>query len=355
MPDGFEPPVFLRPGDAPPHSSGPYAQAWPATGGVGSPAPGPAGDGMGFPAEDEVRPWPWWVALVALAAAFLAIIAAGIAFALLGPLLGASDDLLEEADYLFGLIQDVLWVAVAIGIPLAIVHWIRPEHLGIRRRHLGFSALKLVIVLFGFYLMAAIYSAAMGLDENSNQLLKDTGFGDSLGKDLAYAILYPVAAPVAEELLFRGVLFKGLRDGLRSGLGRGAAARLIAAVISGAIFGALHLGGGQDAFIHPRADRARRAPRARLRVERHDLRADHHPRAQQRHRHGQLVRSHAGLVCTASSPPPGRVLAVLVTMLIGRLVRRLPSEPPPTLPPSIPSAPGGPPVDGPPPARPLGL
>ncbi len=351
MPDGFEPPVFLRPGDAPPHSSGPYAQAWPATGGVGSPAPGPAGDGMGFPAEDEVRPWPWWVALVALAAAFLAIIAAGIAFALLGPLLGASDDLLEEADYLFGLIQDVLWVAVAIGIPLAIVHWIRPEHLGIRRRHLGFSALKLVIVLFGFYLMAAIYSAAMGLDENSNQLLKDTGFGDSLGKDLAYAILYPVAAPVAEELLFRGVLFKGLRDGLRSGLGRGAAV-LIAAVISGAIFGALHLGGGQDAFIPVLI-----ALGVLLALAYEWSGTIYVP---------IIIHALNNAIATASSSDPtqdwvygviaaGPVLAVLVTMLIGRLVRRLPSEPPPTLPPSIPSAPGGPPVDGPPPARPLGL
>ncbi len=72
---------------------------------------------MGMPQEDAVRPWPWWLALVALAAAFLAIIAAGVLFAAVGGLLGSADDLLDDYDYAFGLIQDVLWIAVAIGSP----------------------------------------------------------------------------------------------------------------------------------------------------------------------------------------------------------------------------------------------
>lgn len=348
MSDGFEPPIFLRPGEQPPaHVQG---YAWTPTG-LGGPEPAPERDGLGFPPEDPVRPWPWWVALVALATAFLAIIGAGVLLAIIGAAAGGGEDALTDYDYVFGLVQDVLWIAVAIGIPLAIVHWIRPEHLGLRGRHLGFSALKLIIVLFGFYLVAAIYSAAMGLDENSNELLKDTGFGDGVGKDLAYAILYPVAAPVAEELLFRGVLFKGLRDGLRGGLGRGVAVG-VAALISGAIFGALHLGGGQDKFIPVLI-----ALGVLLALAYEWSGTLYVPIA---------IHALNNAIATASSAKPtedwifaviaaGPILAVLLGMLLARLVRRLPSEPPQTLPPSFPTAPSTLPSDGPPSDRPLGV
>jgi membrane protease YdiL (CAAX protease family) len=350
--DGFEPPIFLRPGEAPPAHLQPAAGGWAPAGIPGAPQP-PAQerDGMGFPAEDPVRPWPWWVALVALAAAFLAIIGAGVLLAIIGAALGGGEDALNDYDYVFGIVQDVLWVAVAIGIPLAIVHWIRPEHLGLRGRHLGFSALKLIIVLFGFYMVAAIYSAAMGLDENSNELLKDTGFGDSLGKDLAYAFLYPVAAPLAEELLFRGVLFKGLRDGFRARLGRGGAVGL-AALISGAIFGSLHLGGGQDKFIPVLV-----ALGVLLALAYEWTGTLYVPIA---------IHALNNAIATASSSDPthdwvygviaaGPILAVLLAVLLGRFIRRLPSEPPPTLPPSFPTAPTTLPSDGPPSDRPLGV
>lgn len=349
MSDGFEPPVFLRPGEQPPQHAA--VHTWTPQG-LGTPQPAPERDGLGFPPEDAVRPWPWWVALVALAAAFLAIIGAGVLLAIVGAaLLGGGDDALDDYDYLFGLLQDGLWIAVAVGIPLAIVHWIRPEHLGLRGRHLGFSALKLIIVLFGFYLVAAIYSAAMGLDENSNELLKDTGFGDGIGKDLAYAILYPVAAPVAEELLFRGVLFKGLRDGFRAKLGRGIAVGL-AALISGAIFGALHLGGGQDKFIPVLV-----ALGVLLALAYEWSGTLYVPIA---------IHALNNAIATASSSDPtqdwiygviaaGPILAVLLAMLLARLVRRLPSEPPQTLPPSFPTAPDTLPGDGPPSDRPLGV
>ncbi|MFT4035490.1 MAG: type II CAAX endopeptidase family protein [Patulibacter sp.] len=203
---------------------------------------------MAFPAEAAVRPWPWWIAFLVLASALLAIIGAGLILGLI--LTAASGDrhAIDDYDYLFGLVQDLAWIAVAIAVPLLIVRWIRPEHLGLRGRPPARSAVKGVLVLVGFYLLAAVYSAAMGLDSDSNQLLKDTGFGEALGKDVAYALLYAVAAPVAEELLFRGVVFASLRDGLRSRFGRGPAVAL-AALISGSIFGAAHIGGGQDSFI----------------------------------------------------------------------------------------------------------
>jgi uncharacterized protein len=337
-------PLFLRPGQPMPGAH-PQPGGEPAGWGLGdAPQPGatfarppePAGGVLSLPAEDEVRPWPWWLALVALAAAFLAIIGASVLFAIVGAAFGADEsDLLKDYDYAFGLIQDALWIAVAIAIPLAVVRWIRPEHLGLRHRPIGASALKLIIMLFGFYLMAAIYSAAMGLDENSNELLKDTGFGKSLGTDLAYALLYPVAAPLAEELLFRGVLFKGLRDGMRARLGRATAVGL-AAILSGAIFGALHVGGGQDKFIP-------------VLIGLGVLLALAYEWS------GTLyvpIAIHAlnNAIATGSSADPvqpwifgviaaGPVIAVLLAMFLARLVRRLPSEPPPTLPPSFPTTP----------------
>jgi membrane protease YdiL (CAAX protease family) len=282
-------------------------------------------------------------------AAFLAIIAASVAFVAAGAFLGADEgQVLKDYDYLFGLIQDMLWIAVAIAVPLTIVRWIRPEHLGLRARPIGPSAAKLVLVLVAFYVVAAAYSAVMGLDENSNQLLKDTGFGDALGKDLAYAILYPVAAPVAEELLFRGVLFKGLRDGLRARFGRAPAVGL-AAVLSGSVFGALHLGGGQDAFIPVLV-----ALGVLLALAYEWSGTLYVPIA---------IHALNNAIATGTSSHPvhpwvfgviaaGPVLAVGLAMVVGRFVRVLPSTAPPTLPPSSPATPERWPASPPPPDRP---
>jgi uncharacterized protein len=358
-------PIFRRPGEPPvggqPPTGGIYG-AGPATGplipggiyGVGPSSWQPQGSPsspMGFPGEDPVRPWPWWIALVGLATAIVAVIAAGIALAAVVGIVTGDTSSVSDYDYLFGLLQDVLWVAVAIGVPLMVVRWIRPEHLGLRGRPLGWSALKAVIVLVGFYVLAAVYAGILGLDENSNQLLKDTGFGDTTAKDVAYAILYPVAAPVAEELLFRGILFKGLRDGLRDRLGRGGAVAL-AALLSGAIFGGAHLGGGQDAFIPVLI-----ALGVLLALAYEWSGTIYVP---------ILIHAVNNAIATGSSAEPtadwiyaiivaAPILAVLTAMALARIVRRLPSEPPRSLPPSLTAPPPAWPIDGPQSGRPPGV
>ncbi|MBO9531861.1 MAG: CPBP family intramembrane metalloprotease [Solirubrobacteraceae bacterium] len=360
-------PVFLKPGQPHPYGDqapSPYGEhaprpgvppqsLWgdPAT--PSAPAPGqypyagavPGADRhrgpMDFPAEDPVRPWPWWIALVGLAMAIVSILIGGAL--LLGLLKGLTDTDLDDTsqyDYLLGLVQDGLWIAVAIAVPLMIVRWIRPEHLGLRSRPLGWSALKTFILLFGFYVLAAVYAGILGLDESNNQLLQDTGFGDTLGKDIAYALLYPVAAPVAEELLFRGILFKGLRDGFRGAMGRGPAVAL-GALISGLIFGAAHINGGQNDYIPVLI-----ALGVLLALAYEWSGTIYVPIA---------IHAINNAVATASSADPtadwiiglillGPVLAVLLAMAIGRFVRRLRSEPPAALPPS----PQGPPQFTPP-------
>ncbi len=314
------------------------------------PAVASASGGFGLPPEDPVRPWPWWIALVGLAMAIGSIIAAGLVLGgILTAVKGGDTEAVNDYDYLFGIVQDVLWVAVAIGVPLMIVRWIRPEHLGLRSQPLGWSLLKAFLVLIGFYVVAAIYAGVMGLDDSSNQLLQDTGFGETLGKDIAYAILYPIAAPVAEELLFRGILFKGLRDGFRARMGRGAAV-MLGALISGVIFGSAHLGGGQDDFIPVLI-----ALGVLLALAYEWSGTIYVPIA---------IHAVNNAIATASSADPtadwifailavSPVVAVLVAMGLARFVRRLRSEPPAALPPFVPGppqpwSPGGPPSGRPP-------
>lgn len=195
------------------------------------------------------RPWGWWVGPVAVTVAFVAVLFLGvflaIAFAAGG---GDVDSAFDDNTHWLGLAQDVLWVGVALLVPFMAVRYLKPEQLGLQKRSLGRSLGVLLACLVIFYVLAGIYSSALGLDENSNDLLNDTGIGETVSRDVLYALLFTVAAPVAEELLFRGLLFRSLRDAFIAKVGkRGGIA--LGAVISGVIFGGIHVGGGQNDFL----------------------------------------------------------------------------------------------------------
>ena len=230
-------PVFVPPGGQP--------DGGPAFVKPGGPT-GPTGRSL-----DGDRPWPWWLGLVAFVLAVFGIVPAQLGLAaLISAIQGGSGvDIVQENTHWFGLMQDVAWIAIVLLLPFLVVKHLRPEQLGIKadramaRRAIG----VLFASAFAFYALAAAYSAVLGLSEDQNTLLQDTGFGDSVLKDALLAVLFTVAAPVAEELLFRGLLFRTLRDGLsrrgpRFGMWMGA-------ILSGLIFGGLHIGGGQDAFV----------------------------------------------------------------------------------------------------------
>lgn len=194
-------------------------------------------DGRGH--RVDLPPWSWWVGPLAIAVAFASIIIVAV---LVGAIVGAGEfsRLTTEFPQWTGILQDTVWIAVAVGLPLATYGYLRADQLGLGehpdRRTLATSIIGLVV----FFTFAAAYSAAVGLDADANDRLKDTGLGASIGSDLGYVLLYVVLAPVAEELLFRGVLFGSLR---------GRIGPWPAALLSGAIFGSIHLGGGQDPFI----------------------------------------------------------------------------------------------------------
>lgn len=199
---------------------------------------------------DEDRPWGWWVGPLAVFVAFAAVIFLGIFIAAGVALSGGGDaqDVLTDNEHWLGVGQDILWIAVVLLVPFIAVRHLTPEQLGLRRQPFWRSVGVLAGCMVVFYVVAGAYSAALGLDENSNQLLEDTGFGDSVGRDIVFALLFTVAAPVAEELLFRGLLFKSLRDAFVARMGRRGGVAL-GAVLSGVIFGGIHVGGGQDKFL----------------------------------------------------------------------------------------------------------
>lgn len=183
--------------------------------------------------------WAWWLGPLAIAIAFLAVIVLAIA---VGAFLGADELSRLTRDYpqITGIVQDLLWVAVALGVPLAVYGGLRATDVGLGNFPVKRAALVAVLGMVAFYSFAAAYEAVAGLDEQSNERLRESVLGTSIASDLAYVALYVVLAPLAEELLFRALLFGSLRA--RIGVWP-------AALGSGAVFGAIHLGGGQDPFI----------------------------------------------------------------------------------------------------------
>lgn len=190
------------------------------------------------------RPWPWFVGPLALLVALIGVTILSVLVVILIAALSSGDpsttEITDDYEHWFGLGQDALWILVALAIPVLFTRYLRPGQLGLRRPPKWWRAIWVfVAAFFFFYLSALAYASLFHLDDQSNSLLDtDSGFGNSVVRDVAFALLYTVAAPVAEELLFRGLLFRTIRDGFRRRFGRGAP--WVAALISGVIFGGIH-------------------------------------------------------------------------------------------------------------------
>ncbi|MFX0539691.1 CPBP family intramembrane glutamic endopeptidase [Ornithinimicrobium sp. Y1847] len=85
------------------------------------------------------------------------------------------------------------------------------------------------------------------LREATERSLELMPFGVSLAQDIGFVLALTVAAPLGEELLYRGVIFRGVHDGIARR--RPQSRRLafwVAAIVSAVLFGISHAGEGQE-------------------------------------------------------------------------------------------------------------
>lgn len=179
--------------------------------------------------------WPWWVGpLTVLSALLLSGVAASVVTGLVGQQFNGS------YAHWAGLLQDAVWLAVAVAIPWLCVRRPTSADYGLRRPTPKRAVITVLVAVVVFAAFSAIYAALAGVGEEPNEKIALTGFGESTIRDVAFVLLYGAVAPLVEEVLFRGVLFGALRN---------ATGPLPAALLTGGFFGLLHLGGGQDDLI----------------------------------------------------------------------------------------------------------
>ena len=185
-------------------------------------------------AVSDERRWPAWFAFAALAAAFLG------AQVLVAVLVGAAgvdtnEDLPAGISLAAALIQEAAFVGTAL-LFASLVKRPHPWQFGLRGTQfwpaVGWTAAAVVC----FYVLAAIYVAAVGSPEQSTA--DDIGADNSQLATVGAGVLFVVIAPVAEEFFFRGFLYGALRSRLRVPL---------AALAGGVVFGSLHVFTGLEA------------------------------------------------------------------------------------------------------------
>ena len=182
-------------------------------------------------------PWPPWYGPVGLLAAFGAITFAALPVLPLILVSGLSDTLGAIALLVLALLQDGVFVGVAV-LFAAFTRAPRAWHFGVRATPfwptVGWT-------LLAFALMLGVEVGVIelfGVDETDFEELGDL----SPLAAIAIAIVVVVLAPVAEEIFFRAFFYRALRTRLSI---------WPAALIAGTVFGSLHFQGPDTAIILP--------------------------------------------------------------------------------------------------------
>ena len=186
---------------------------------------------------EYARPrWPWWYGPIAfVAGAVVGLLAAGIAWAVLG----VDDPGTSPEAIVFGtLLLDGSLVAMAL-LFASFVRRPRPWHFGLRRTPfwpaVGWAALG----IFSFYVFAAVYSVVLQPDVEQT-VAEDLGANESTFGLVAAGFMIICVAPFAEEFFFRGFFYGALRTRFSVA---------VAAVIDGLVFGLIHFEGGTDGLL----------------------------------------------------------------------------------------------------------
>lgn len=177
--------------------------------------------------------WRWYYALLAF---FGGLVVSQIFVLIVGGIWAASDQstlekLQDDSTFIVvaSAINELLFIATAWVVARfsGSVAW---RDFGLVRAKFWPTLWKMLAVLGGYFLLLAIYNAAVNLapDDAPDKL----GAAGGAVNMLMFGLLVAVLAPIAEEIFFRGMIFRALRNGV--GL-------WTAAIISGLLFGALHI------------------------------------------------------------------------------------------------------------------
>jgi membrane protease YdiL (CAAX protease family) len=200
--------------------------------------------------RDLWRPWTAWTALIT---GFGLTIVGGVIVAIVAAAMGASvSDPSPGVNIGLTFFQNCALISAALlfahmsGRP-----W--PKDFGLRspgaeradpvarRAALKRAVGLLFAVWLGFYVVSAIWVAALGLDERQT-LPDELGVHGSALNTVLVVILITIVAPIGEELFFRGYFFGALRNWH---------GWLPAAAVTGVVFGAIHIGSAPIGFTVP--------------------------------------------------------------------------------------------------------
>jgi len=171
--------------------------------------------------------WPAWYAGVGFVVALVGtLIAVGIVAAATG---ATSDEDNPTFTVVATLMQSVVFIGTAV---LFASRTRRPKlwHFGLRRTRLWPAVGWAALGLFSFYLLAAIYTAAVQPDAEQT-VAQDLGADEGTLGLIAAGFMVVCVAPVAEEFFFRGFFYRALRSRY---------AVWAAALIDGLLFGVIH-------------------------------------------------------------------------------------------------------------------
>ena len=129
------------------------------------------------------------------------------------------------------LVRGRSWSPLDLGLrlPTSVRGWALAAAVG-----LGFAAISTIAI--------QLWPA---LKEATEQAGAHTTFGETTARDLAFVLSLTVLAPLGEEILYRGLIFRGVHDGMaRRGLRRWAMP--VAALVSAGLFAVSHTGEGQQ-------------------------------------------------------------------------------------------------------------
>lgn len=198
------------------------------------------------------RPWTAWTAILL---GFGATIVGGIIVTVIAAAAGGSlEDPAPGVNIGLTLFQNIALIGAALffaqlaGRPTAQDFGLISPADGIAQRRDRLRAIRraaglLLGLWIGFYVVSAIWAAALSLNETQT-LPDELGIEGSTINLALVVVLITVVAPLGEELFFRGYFFGALRNW------RGF---WPAAIVTGLVFGAIHIGSSPIGFTVPLA------------------------------------------------------------------------------------------------------